>query len=734
MTRENGRSRVVDNARACGATQEGRCKQDKLLTMSSRAHPVVENNTRGCAEMSGEAGEAQLGQPAGPTGSGDVFISYASQDMAVANKLVETLERHGFRCWIAPRNVKAGAQYADAIVRALTNAKALVLVLSEHAIASSHVSREIERAAAKKRPIIAWRVDAAPLTPAFEYFLSESQWVEAQTDKKGTAYSKLIDAIRDSERTAPIHPSAASPEAPAARFFATRPGARRKRILLMAALAVVAVALAALYVPKFWQAHHSPPEQAANATTSIVSDKSIAVLPFVNMSSDKEQEYFSDGLSEELLNLLTKIPQLQVVARTSSFYYKGKEVKLAEMARELHVAHLLEGSVRKSGSRVRITAQLIRAADGYHQWSETYDRTLNDVFAVQEEIAAAVVTQLQVTLLGAAPKVHKTSPEAYAEFLQARQLDRQYTHQGLEQSAALYQQALAIDPAYAAAWAGLADNYRNQVTEGFLNSDEGFPLARTATNRALAIDSDNALAHASLGWIALLYDGDLAAGARHFEHALALAPGDPDFMLGAAWLAQTLGRMDNAIDITAHANARDPMNPNGHLNACFTYFYARRLDEAIASCRTALALSPDLLSAQYPIGMALLLKGDRETALVAIQQEPSEPYRLTGLAMVYHALGRRAESDAALAELIRKYEKSWSAGIAGVLAFRGEADRAFESLDKAVAIHDTGVPTFPIQPESANLHDDPRWLPFLRKLGQTPELLAAIKFEVKLPK
>ena len=381
--------------------------------------------------MWGEAGEAQLGGAAGPTGSGDVFISYASQDAAVANKLVETLERHGLRCWIAPRNVKAGAQYADAIVPALTSAKAFVLVLSEHAIASSHVSREIERAAAKKRPIVAWRIDTAPLTPAFEYFLSESQWVEAQTDKRGTAYSKLIDAIRDSELTAPTHSSGASLEAPAASLSAVPPQALRKKILPIAGITVAAVTLAALYVPKFWQANHSLAERPANTPTNTVSDKSIAVLPFVNMSSDKEQEYFSDGLSEELLNLLTKIPQLQVVARTSSFYYKGKEVKLAEIARELHVAHLLEGSVRRSGNRVRITAQLIRAADGYHQWSETYDRTLNDIFAVQEEIAAAVVTQLQITLLDAAPKAHKTSPEAYALFLQARQLDRQYTHQGL---------------------------------------------------------------------------------------------------------------------------------------------------------------------------------------------------------------------------------------------------------------------------------------------------------------
>ena len=221
--------------------------------------------------------------------------------------------------------------------------------------------------------------------------------------------------------------------------------------------AVVSLGHAYLVVDRFWLSKRVDEQQSLVEATPAISDKSIAVLPFVDISSDKEQEYFADGLSEELLNLLAKIPELQVAARTSSFYYKGKEVKLAEIARELHVAHLLEGSVRKSGNQVRITAQLIRAADGYHQWSETYDRTQEDIFAIQEEIAAAVVKQLKITLLGAAPKVQKTSPEAYALYLQALQLHRQYTLQGFEQSIALYQQALAIDPSYAAAWNGLAE-------------------------------------------------------------------------------------------------------------------------------------------------------------------------------------------------------------------------------------------------------------------------------------
>jgi TolB-like protein len=477
----------------------------------------------------------------------------------------------------------------------------------------------------------------------------------------------------------------------------------------------------------------APAQPVSIPATPAIPDKSVAVLPFVNMSSDKEQEYFSDGLSEELLNLLTKVPQLHVAARTSSFYYKGKEVKLAEMARELHVAHLLEGSVRKSGNRVRITAQLIRAADGYHQWSETYDRTLEDIFAVQEEIAAAVVTQLKVTLLGAAPKVRKTSPEAYALFLQALQMERQYSHQGLERSILLYQQALSIDPTYTAAWVGLAVGYERQAYLGLRPADEGYSLAREAANKALAIDAEFAPAHSLLGWIALVYDDDLAAAAQHLGHALTLEPTDSASMSRAAALATDLNRLDTAIELGEYATARDPMNPVAHMYLGYFYNAAGRRDEAIASCRAALKVSPDTIEAYYVMGVAMLLKGDYRGALAAMQREPEEGFRLTGLAEAYHALGQASASDAALAELIKKHEKSWSSTIAIVFAFRGEADRAFEWMDKAVAYHDTGVVNFPIQPLLANLHNDSRWLPFLRKLGKAPEQLAAIKFEVKLP-
>ena len=507
-------------------------------------------------------------------------------------------------------------------------------------------------------------------------------------------------------------------------------------------MGVLALALGYFAVDKFVLAPQR--EQAATEagraegrTESLVKsygDKSIAVLPFVNMSSDKDQEYFSDGISEELLNLLAKIPKLRVISRSSAFSYKGKDVKLAQVARELNVAHILEGSVRKAGNKVRITAQLIEARSDMHLWSNTWDRELDDIFAVQDEIAAAVVEQLKITLLGEAPKAKEVNPEAYALFLQGRQLRRhQNTPEGFEQAIALFQQALAIDPNYAAAWEQLAAVYSNQAAFGMRPREEGVRLAREATAKALAIDPDYAPAHARLALIAMWFDADLAAAARHYEHALALEPANTDIIGGAATLAATLNRLDTALALHEYAIARDPLNTVGRTNLGLYYLTAGRLDEAIASYRTVLRLAPNYGGVQQWLGVALLMKGDAQAALTETQKEPEEAWRLLGLTMVYHTLGRKADSDAALAEMTKKYAADWAYNIACVLASRNERDRAFEWLDKAVTQEDAGLYEVANDPLFANLHDDPRWLPFLRKIGKAPEQLAAIKFDVKLP-
>lgn len=473
--------------------------------------------------------------------------------------------------------------------------------------------------------------------------------------------------------------------------------------------------------------------EAKPAPAVAVEGKSIAVLPFVNMSSDAEQEYFSDGLSEELLNLLAKIPQLRVIARTSSFAFKGEKIEIAEIAKKLNVAHVLEGSVRKSGNQVRITAQLIRASDSSHLWSETYDRSLDDVFAIQDEISAAVVEQLKITLLGAAPEAKETDPAAYVLYLQARQLQRQRTPEGHAQSIDLYQRALAIAPDYAASWVGLSENYSVQAGFGQRPIKEGYTLAREAADKALMLDPDNAAAHAQLGSISMHFDGNLAAAARHIERALQLDPANPDIFLNATDLAGALGRSEEAIALGEYAVSRDPVNSGGHSILSYYYSAAGRQDEAIALRHTALSLSPGMHVAQYNIGVALLRKGEPDAALAAMQLESVEGFRLIGSAMAYHALGQAAESDAALAELIDKYAMDTAYNIAYVLAYRGEADRAFEWLDKAVQYKDPGLAGIPTKIEFAKIQNDPRWLPFLESIGKSPAQLDAIEFKVNLP-
>jgi TolB-like protein/Flp pilus assembly protein TadD len=468
------------------------------------------------------------------------------------------------------------------------------------------------------------------------------------------------------------------------------------------------------------------------AAAPTVSEHSIAVLPFVNMSDEKSNEFFSDGISEELLNLLAKIPQLQVTARTSSFSFKGKEVAIPEIARTLHVAHVLEGSVRKSGNAVRITAQLIKAGTDTHLWSQTYDRKLDDIFAIQDEIAADVVKQLKVTLLGATPKARTTDPEAYALYLQAVQLGRQVTAEAYKQSDALYRKVLAIDPRYAPAWAGLADNFYHESGQGLLSEKEGFAQAREAAMKALAIDPDYALVHARLGYIADS-DNDLAGAAEHLKRALALNPSDLDVLSNSAALLASLGRLDEALALDEAIVRRDPVNVKALFNLGLRQRSAGRFDAAIASFRTVLSLAPGRGNAHAQLGSALLLKGDAQGALAEIEQETSEVWKMMGLPMAYHALGRKADSDAALAALIAKNEKDGPYNIAYVYAYRGEANQAFTWLDRAIEYGDPGLSEIVTENLFDNIHADSRWLPFLRKVGKAPEQLAKIEFKVTLP-
>jgi TolB-like protein/Tfp pilus assembly protein PilF len=463
------------------------------------------------------------------------------------------------------------------------------------------------------------------------------------------------------------------------------------------------------------------------------SDKSIAVLAFQDMSEHKDQEYLSYGIAEELLNVLAKIPELRVISRSSAFSYKGKDTRLADIAHELNVAYILEGSVRKAGDRLRITAQLIDARSDTHLWSESYERRLDDVFAIQDEIAAMVVDQLKITLLGDTPKVPQTDPEAYSLFLQARHLASLGTADGYEQSNELLTQVLAIDPEYAAAWETLAGNYSTQAGRGMRPREEGYAMSRDMAQRALDIDPAHAMAHARLGWNSMTFDNDLPAAARHFQNALSLAPGNLSIIANSAVLLQSLGRVEQAIDLLEFVTSRDPVNSGGHYNVAYYYLSLGRWDDAIASYRTALRLSPGRIGAHYFIAQALLFKGDAAGAMEAVLQEPHDVLRLLGLVMTHHALQQPSESDTHLAELITDHGEGWPYYIASVLAWRNEANEAFAWLDRAIANHGAGLPGIIVNPLFANLKADPRWPAMLESIGKAPAQLAAIQFTVPPP-
>jgi tetratricopeptide (TPR) repeat protein len=331
-------------------------------------------------------------------------------------------------------------------------------------------------------------------------------------------------------------------------------------------------------------------------------------------------------------------------------------------------------------------------------------------------------------------KAARTSnPDAYNVFLRARHVGRRFTPEDLADAVALYEQALELDPEFADAWVGLAGAYINMATNSYVQPGEGFELARQAANKALAVDADNATAHAHLGWIAMWYDHDLQEAADSYERALALAPADSGIIGNAAILLKGLGHIDEATMLTRYQVARDPLNATAHFNLGLMLIASARWDEAIESLNTSLELSPDYYAARSFIGTALLLRGDIELALDAMRKEPSEPNRWLGLVMVHHASGESAASDTALADLMEKYEEQWAYNIAYVLAYRNDVDAAFEWLDKAVEYGDPGLADIVAEILFTNLHADPRWDALLRRIGRSPEDLRDIEFDVPKP-
>jgi len=645
-----------------------------------------------------------------------VFVSYASPDAAVASALVESLERHGIACWIAPRDVKAGALYADAIVRAISGAKALVLLLSESAIGSSHVGKEVERASSKKRPIIALRIDNAPLTPALEYFLSESQWIEAQSENRDSAYARLVDAIQEPERAAPrINPAVTPPVGTAPAVYSR---GLSKRILIAAVLTVVGLAVAALLAGKFWLGKRIPTEQPKIAATNVVSDKSIAVLPFADLSEKHDQEYFGDGMAAEILALLGKLPGVRVVGLRSSSQFKARTDDLRTIGAKLDVAYVVDGSIQRSADRIRVATELIDTRDGVQRWSDVYDRNLSDVIGVQDQIVSSVARVLQVGVgeeFGSRVRVRNSA--AYDLYLRGlHALDKQ-SRSSCEEAAADFQRALEIDPEFAEASAGLATAYWIIGDQVWLPAREAFEHARQAAENAIRLNPKLGVAHAALAEVHLLYDWNWAGADSEANLALSLGAG-VEGAKAAARVAATFGRWDRARQLIKSGLAIDPFDPMLHMNLAYVVdLRSGRFAEAAAEAKRTLDLSPEYASALYFRGVALLLQGHLDEALATMQHVKVDDSGNEGLAIVYFALGRKAESDAALQRAIAQDGEEWPYGIATTMSFRHETDKAISWLEHAYAHRDSSMYTIKGEPLFRSIEDDRRYKAILRKMN-----------------
>jgi TolB-like protein len=449
-----------------------------------------------------------------------------------------------------------------------------------------------------------------------------------------------------------------------------------------------------------------------------VIDKSIAVLPFVDMSAGKDQEYFSDGLSEELLNLLSKIPELKVIGRTSSFSFKGKNEDLRTIGEKLGVGNILEGSVQKEGNKIRVTAQLIRTADGFHLWSEKYDRDFEGIFKLQDDIAGAVVKQLKLKLLTTMANAasSSTNTEVYNLILQGNYFSEKRDKENLAKALDFYFRALAIDSLNARSWAAVAKCYSLQSNWGWIDRNPGFEKARKAATKSIELDGTQAEGHRVLGALKM-YDYDWAGAEAEYQKAMKLEPGNADVLRTTGILYRSIGRIDEAMRLNKQAITLDPVQSITYFILGQILYQANYLEEAIVSYKKVLELNPQFPRAHIFLGEVYLLQGKPELALAEMPQEQDEAWRNFGLILTYEALDRKKEVDKLLSDYIIKFPKDHAYQIAEIYAFQGEKDKALEWLEKSYLAKEPGLTFLKGDPLLKNLKNDPRYVTFMKKMN-----------------
>jgi len=523
-----------------------------------------------------------------------------------------------------------------------------------------------------------------------------------------------LEQGRDSP--APAAGAAAAPEAiamPAVPY-------RRSRIALSIVLGLAAAYFLAHWV---WLSRRVAADQRMTSVASAVFDKSIAVLPFADMSEKKDQEYFADGLSEELIDMLTKVPDLRVPARTSSFYFKGKQATIADIAKALGVAHILEGSVRKSGNTLRITAQLVRADNGYDVWSETYDRPLDDIFKIQDEIAGAVVTALRVHMLpmpqaSAGEELRTGNLAAYNLYLQGRQSYNQGDSAGYQHAVTAFEAAIALDPRYPAAYADLALAQFWLTADATPSADSGaagLDRALAAAEKAVALAPGLAAGYSARGFMRAVYRFDFAGAQVDMDKAVALSPGDADILHRSAVLLAVLGKLPAAIAREQQALALDPLSGEICMRLGFFLAANQQWAQARELYEKALVIAPNSTRARYHLGELDLLENQPERALAAFRQMGPGSFSLVGQAKAQFTLGHLDASQRIIEQLIAKHESTYQ--IAEVYGWRGDKEQAFAWVERAYAERDMGLTWLKIDTDFRNLRGDTRYRTLVRKMN-----------------
>lgn len=545
------------------------------------------------------------------------------------------------------------------------------------------------------------------------------QFVPAVTRREANS---SLDGSRDDQRTL-IAPSILKPpglENPAAPpLVVTGPAPRHRRSLnlwVLAAISALGLGIAAYLLPPSFLRHTTvvtPPTAAVAAP-----EPSIAVLPFVDLSEKKDQAYLADGLTEEILNLLTTIPNLKVIGRASSFSYRDKSEDPRSIGAALGVSYVARGSVRRSGDRVRVTVQLLDARDGRQRWSQTYERSATDVLQLQAEIAASLARGLQLavapSLLSQWGAVTRNA-EAYDLYLRAQHAMYRFDQSGYEEAIGYLRRALQLDPSFVGASESLAVSLHDQTLAGFVDPRTGFQQARTAANEVLRLEPDSGTAHAVLG--AVLFENDWAwpAAEREFKMATALAPKNPFVLLAAAGERQAVGDWAGALRLTQATLAVDPLDAATYFSLSQLYVQLGRVPEAEAAIRHVLEISPTFARAHSTLAEILLLEGKPQAALAEAKLDSPQGEATPALGSVYSALGRPQESDAALRSLERSNPPLWL--LAGIYAELGQHEKALDLLEQSFARHEAALCFVKSMTRLRSIANEPRFRLLLRRMN-----------------